>query len=43
MKTLKKLKEFFETNLDGYDLALAVIGAAFGVVFGTLIFWLFVK
>lgn len=43
MKALKKLKDFFETNLDGYDLALAVIGATFGVVFGTLIFWLFIK
>lgn len=26
MKTLKKLKEFFEWNLDGYDVALAIIG-----------------
>lgn len=25
MKTLKKLKYFFESNLDGYDVALAII------------------
>lgn len=43
MKTLKKLKEFFEWNLDGYDVALAIIGSLFGVVIGTAIFWLLVK
>ena len=43
MKTLKKLKGFFETNLDGYDVALAIIGSLFGVVIGTAIFWLLVK
>lgn len=43
MKALKKLKDFFESNLDGYDVALAIIGALFGVVIGTAIFWLLVK
>ena len=43
MKTLKKLKEFFEWNLDGYDVALAIIGSLIGVVIGTAIFWLLVK
>lgn len=43
MKKIKKLKEFFEWNLDGYDVALAIIGSLFGVVIGTAIFWLLVK
>lgn len=43
MKALKKLKDFFESNLDGYDVALAIIGSLFGVVIGTAIFWLFIK
>lgn len=43
MKALKNLKGFFESNLDGYDVALAIIGALFGVGLGTLIFWLFIK
>ena len=43
MKTLKKLKGFFESNLDGYDVALAIIGSLFGAVIGTAIFWLLVK
>ena len=38
MKKLKKLKEFFEWNLDGYDVALAIIGSLIGVFLGTLIF-----
>lgn len=43
MKIPKKLKEFFEWNLDGYDVALAIIGSLIGVVIGTAIFWLLVK
>lgn len=43
MKTLKKLKEFFETNLDGYDVALAIIGSLIGVFLGTLVFWILFK
>lgn len=43
MKALKKLKYFFESNLDGYDVALAIIGSLIGVVIGTAIFWLLVK
>lgn len=43
MKALKKLKGFFESNLDGYDVALAIIGSLFGVGIGTAIFWLFIK
>lgn len=43
MKTLKKLKEFFEWNLDGYDVALAIIGSLIGVFLATLIFWVLFK
>ncbi|WP_277395390.1 hypothetical protein [Streptococcus thermophilus] len=43
MKALKKLKEFFEWNLDGYDVALAIIGSLAGVSLGTLIFWILFK
>lgn len=43
MKTLKKLKRFFEWNLDGYDVALAIIGSLIGVFLGTLIFWILFK
>ena len=38
---MKKLKELFTDNLDGYDVALAIIGGVIGVVGGTLIFMLF--
>ena len=43
MKRLKKLrlKNIFTDNLDGYDVALAIIGGVIGVVGGTLIFMLF--
>lgn len=43
MKKLKNLKEFFEDNLDGYDVALAIFGSFVGVFLGTLIFWLLFK
>lgn len=43
MNKLKKLKEFFEWNLDGYDIALAIIGSFIGVFLGTLIFWVLFK
>nr|DAL93179.1 MAG TPA: Protein of unknown function (DUF445) [Caudoviricetes sp.] len=43
MKTLKELKYFFESNLDGYDVALAIIGSLIGVFLGTLIFWVLFK
>lgn len=39
MRKLKDLKEIFEDNLDGYDVALAIIGSLVGVFLGTLIFW----
>lgn len=39
MRKLKNLKEIFEDNLDGYDVALAIIGSLIGVFLGTLIFW----
>lgn len=42
MKKLKKLKEFFEWNLDGYDIALAIIGSLIGVVIGTGVFYLII-
>lgn len=42
MKRLKKLKEFFEWNLDGYDIALAIIGSLIGVVIGTGVFYLII-
>lgn len=46
MKRLKKLKEFFEYNLDGYDVALAIIGSLIGsligVVIGTGVFYLII-
>ena len=38
MRKLKDLKEIFEDNLDGYDVALAIIGSLVGVFLGTLIF-----
>lgn len=43
MKKIKKLKEFFEWNLDGYDVALAIIGSLIGVFLGTLVFWILFK
>ena len=43
VKRLKNLKEFFEDNLDGYEIALAIIGSLFGIVGGTIVFWLFCK
>lgn len=43
MKKIKKLKEFFEWNLDGYDVALAIIGSLTGVFLATLIFWILFK
>lgn len=43
MKKIKKLKEFFEWNLDGYDVALAIIGSLIGVFLATLIFWVLFK
>lgn len=43
MKKLKNLKKLFEDNLDGYDVALAIIGSLIGVFLGTLIFWLLFK
>lgn len=39
MRKLKDLKEIFEDNLDGYDVALAIIGSFIGGFLGTLIFW----
>lgn len=43
MRKLKDLKEIFEDNLDGYDVALAIIGSLIGVFLGTLIFWILFK
>lgn len=43
VEKLKALKEFFEDNLDGYEIALAIIGSLIGVGIGTLIFVLFFK
>lgn len=43
MRKLKDLKDFFEDNLDGYDVALAIIGSLIGVFLGTLIFWILFK
>ena len=43
MRKLKNLKEIFEDNLDGYDVALAIIGSLIGVFLGTLIFWILFK
>lgn len=43
MRKLKDLKDFFEDNLDGYDVALAIIGSLIGVFLGTFIFWILFK
>ncbi|WJQ86138.1 hypothetical protein QSV38_02425 [Streptococcus parasuis] len=43
MRKLKDLKDFLEDNLDGYDVALAIIGSLIGVFLGTLIFWILFK
>ena len=41
MRKLKDLKEIFEDNLDGYDVALAIIGSLIGVIFGNIDFLVF--
>lgn len=43
MRKLKDLKEIFEDNLDGYDVALAIIGSLVGVFLGTLIFLVLIQ